>query len=645
MDRFRSLSARLVVTAVTLVAVVSLLIGTATTLALRSQLLDQLDAKVVASAHRGPERGGPGGPDGDDFGNQGPGTLQALVKTTEPQRRDRRRQGQQQPSPHGRRARRARLRARRREVHAIDVSGLGSYRVVAHAGRLDSGDPATLVTGLPTKDVDDTLRSLILTETLLALLAVLAAGGIGTVVVRRQLRPLREVAATAHAVAELPLATGAISLEERVPAHLTDERTEVGQVGSAINTMLEHVESSLSARHRSEQQVRQFVADASHELRTPLTTIAGYTELARRHPDDRAAADTALAKVEEESGRMTALVEDLLLLARLDAGRPLARDHVDLSRLLIEAVSDARVLAPDHQWRLELPDDSVGVTGDEQRLHQVVTNLLTNARKYTPPGTTVTVRAHPAASPCTTTARVSRRPGRHGVRALRPRRRLPVPRRRGGDGGYGLGLSLVHAVTVAHGGHVRLESTPGDTTVSVDLPRMGSVWSVTLPSHVEHLVVGAGFAGVALAIGLQDDGEEFLVIEKADGLGGTWWANTYPGATCDIPSHLYSFSFAPNPDWSHAYSPQAEILAYLEKVAAGAGVLDRFHFGVELLEAAWDDEAQLWRVRTSAGELTSTTLINATGGLSAPKLPDIEGIETFAGHLFHTAGGTTTSTS
>ena len=160
---------------------------------------------------------------------------------------------------------------------------------------------------------------------------------------------------------------------------------------------------------------------------------------------------------------------------------------------------------------------------------------------------------------------------------------------------------------------------------------------MTLPSHVDHLVVGAGFAGVALAIGLQQDGEELLVIEKDESLGGTWWANTYPGATCDIPSHLYSFSFAPNPDWSHAFSPQAEILAYLEKVAAEAGVLDRFHFGVELLEASWDDEAVLWRVRTSAGDLTSTTLINATGGLSAPKLPEIEGIETFAGHLFHTA--------
>lgn len=160
---------------------------------------------------------------------------------------------------------------------------------------------------------------------------------------------------------------------------------------------------------------------------------------------------------------------------------------------------------------------------------------------------------------------------------------------------------------------------------------------MTLPPHVDHLVVGAGFSGVALAVGLQEDGEDFLVIEKDASLGGTWWANTYPGAACDIPSHLYSYSWAPNPDWSHAYSPQPEILAYLEKVAAEAGVLDRFHFRTELLGADWDDDAALWRIRTSAGDLTSTTLINATGGLSAPKLPDIEGVETFAGPLFHTA--------
>jgi two-component system, OmpR family, sensor kinase len=297
---------------------------------------------------------------------------------------------------------------------------------------------------------------------------VLAAAAAASYVVRRQLRPLREVADTAHAVSELPLESGEIVLAERVPQRLTDERTEVGQVGSALNTLLAHVESSLAERHRSEQQVRQFVADASHELRSPLATIAGYTELARHRPDDAATTRTALAKVEEESGRMTTLVEDLLLLARLDSGRPLRRDPVDLTRLLLEAVSDARVLAPDHRWRLDLPDHAVEVTGDEQRLHQVVTNLLTNARRYTPAGTTVTVHARG-----------------HGFavhddgpgfppelvdHAFERFARGDASRTRGADAGAGLGLALVQAIVQAHGGRVTLTSRPGDTTVEVTLP-------------------------------------------------------------------------------------------------------------------------------------------------------------------------------
>jgi len=159
----------------------------------------------------------------------------------------------------------------------------------------------------------------------------------------------------------------------------------------------------------------------------------------------------------------------------------------------------------------------------------------------------------------------------------------------------------------------------------------------TVPAHVDHLVIGAGFGGVAMAIGLQEDDEEFLVVDKADGIGGTWWANTYPGAACDVPSQLYSFSFAPNPDWSRAYSPQDEIQAYVERVARDAGVLDRFRLGVEVLEASWDADALLWRVRTSAGDLTCRTVIAATGGLSTPRLPAIEGLESFTGPLFHTA--------
>ena len=403
---FTTLGARLVLTAVALVALVSLLIGTTTTLVMRDYLTGQLDQKVLAAADRadGPE-GGPGEPRGGyvrgpDI-NQGPGTLFALPEYrlggmfTE-RRSDNEQLGEEAVAAladvptDG-------------DVHEVDVPDHGEYRVTA----VDT-EFGPLVIGLPTDDVDESVASLVRTEILLCLLGMVLATAIGLTLVRRQLQPLREVAATAHTVAALPLAEGAVGLTERVPDHLTDEQTEVGQVGAALNALLSHVEVSLDMRHRSEQRVRQFVADASHELRTPLTTIAGYTELARKRPDDPEATATALMKVEEEAARMTELVQDLLLLARLDSGRPLEREPVDLTHLLLEAVSDAQVLAPGHHWRLDLPDEAIEVDGDEPRLHQVVTNLLTNARKYTPDGTTVTVSARPAASRCTTTGRDSR---------------------------------------------------------------------------------------------------------------------------------------------------------------------------------------------------------------------------------------------
>jgi two-component system OmpR family sensor kinase len=473
-DRFRSLTSRLVLTAVALVAVVCIVIASVTTLAMRSYLVGRLDNQVRDATDRSSQ--GPG---------DGPGRFSSVgtVRATFPEGLTAQGSvvalGQADGPPIVQALTDSALDAlgdvdADDDMHTVDIPGLGGYRVLAKQSSFTytDGTPApdgVLVIGLPTTDVDDALSSLLLIEAIVALVAVLGAAGAGTVVVRRQLRPLREVAATAHAVSELPLASGAISLEERVPAHLIDERTEVGQVGAALNTMLEHVEASLGARHRSEQQVRQFVADASHELRTPLTTIAGYTELARSRPDDRGAADTALAKVEEESGRMTALVEDLLLLARLDSGRPLVSEPVDLTRLLVEAVSDARVLAPDHQWRLSLPEESVEVTGDEQRLHQVVTNLLANARKHTPAGTTVTVSAHPGGF-----AVHDNGPGFPDDlvdHAFERFARGDVARTRAGKaGGYGLGLSLVEAIVTAHGGRVHLRSVPGDTTVTVELP-------------------------------------------------------------------------------------------------------------------------------------------------------------------------------
>ncbi|MFC7492838.1 MULTISPECIES: flavin-containing monooxygenase [unclassified Nocardioides] len=160
--------------------------------------------------------------------------------------------------------------------------------------------------------------------------------------------------------------------------------------------------------------------------------------------------------------------------------------------------------------------------------------------------------------------------------------------------------------------------------------------------HVDHLIVGAGFAGLCAAIKLQEDGErDFLVVEQGAEVGGTWRDNTYPGAACDVPSQLYSFSFAPNPEWSRSFSPQPEIQAYLRKVAAESGTLDRFVFDTTFDDAAWDDAAGRWTARITGPQGTRTisarTLVVGAGGLSAPRMPDIEGIETFQGELFHSA--------
>jgi two-component system OmpR family sensor kinase len=467
---FASLTSRLVLITVVLVALVSVLLGLATTLVLRSYLMGQLDQKVHDALTRAVRADvyGPNGPGGPPIDPDGDGDVHGASVDTVTARYAGSTDRGQLLTAGGFRGLSSDQLDELRDVstdghpHTVSLEGLGRYRVAA------VGDASNmLVVGLPTHEVDTTISRLVEWELALVLAGTAAAGATGALVVRRQLRPLREVAATAHTVADLPLATGEIELGERVPERLTDERTEVGQVGAALNTLLAHVESSLHARHESEQQVRQFVADASHELRTPLTTIAGYTELARRRPDDPATLGTALGKVEEESARMTAMVEDLLLLARLDSGRPLEREPVDLSRLLVEAVSDARVVSPDHRWQLELPEESIEVIGDVHRLHQVVTNLLTNARKYTPAGTTVTVTARPEGFSVHDDGPGF--PPGLAEHAFERFARGDASRTRGQQGGVGLGLALVKAIVTAHGGRVVLRSRPGSTEVTVTL--------------------------------------------------------------------------------------------------------------------------------------------------------------------------------
>jgi two-component system, OmpR family, sensor kinase len=485
-----TMRARLLAVIVTLLAVVCVVVGTVVTLALQRFLVERLDAQVAASTGRafgarsypGPDDdGNPPGPPIGRAQREALGFLQApgqavgtvgariengvvtaagvLVATTS------------RPDVEGLTSTQAAVLASlptdgTPQTRTID--GLGTYRLAAHSD--DDGD--VVVAGLPMAPVTDTVAQLVLVEVLVAGSGLAVAAVVGTVIVRRSLAPLDRVAATARRVSTLPLAEGEVSLRERVPEQDADPGTEVGQVAIALNRMLGHVDGALAARHASETRVRQFVADASHELRTPLASIRGYAEFAQLRagplPPDAA---NALVRVRSQTERMADLVDDLLLLARLDSGRPLARDDVDLSRLLVDAVSDAHAAGPDHSWLLDVPDEPVTVTGDAARLHQVLANLLANARTHTPPGTRVTTAL--AAEPRDAVVTVSD-DGPGITAALLPdvfdRFARGDDSRTRGAGSTGLGLAIVSAVVTAHGGTVAVSSEPGATTFTVRLP-------------------------------------------------------------------------------------------------------------------------------------------------------------------------------
>ncbi|WP_264055588.1 sensor histidine kinase [Mycobacterium nebraskense] len=330
----------------------------------------------------------------------------------------------------------------------LNLDGLGRYRVIAAPSR--NGDDI-IVTGLSMANIDATLiRMLII------------------------FGPLRRVAQTASRVADLPLDRGEVELPLRVRESDANPSTEVGQLGSALNRMLDHIAAALSARQASETRVRQFVADASHELRTPLAAIRGYTELTQRMGDDREAVAHAMSRVASETERMTRLVEDLLLLARLDSGRPLEREPVDLSRVAVDAVNDAHVAGPDHQWELDLPEEPVIITGDAARLHQVLTNLLANARLHTGAGTVVTTRlsTEPAHSVLQVVDNGPGIPAALQSEVFERFARGDTSRSRKG-GSTGLGLAIASAVVKAHNGTITVNSSPGHTEFTVRLPLNG----------------------------------------------------------------------------------------------------------------------------------------------------------------------------
>ena len=351
----------------------------------------------------------------------------------------------------------------------------GEYRLVAV--QTDFGD--VLVTGLPLAAKNSTLASLVWTFMFVSLGGLLLIGLAGTVLIRRTMKPLQQLSAVATRVSQLPLDAGEVALAERVPPSNANPGTEVGSVGHALNLMLDNVANALEARQKSETKVRQFVADASHELRTPLTAIRGYTELMRMTEDFTPDGAKSLARVQSQSERMTALVEDLLLLARLDEGQPLKLSEVDLTQLVVESVSDEKVMAPDHKWRLDLPDEPVVVTGDASQLRQVLMNLLSNARKHTDPGTTVATSVGKSADGGNAVITVTDDGG--GIPAgfvdhVFSRFARADAARKGtagasaAEGTSGLGLSIVESIVEGHGGKVTVASRPGRTQFAIRLP-------------------------------------------------------------------------------------------------------------------------------------------------------------------------------
>ena len=465
----------LIVAVLALVAVALALIGVASVAALDGYLVGRLDTQLRSVAQRSadePRHPGPG-PRG---GPPSPYLVQYRLADGQLDWDDKNplEDGQQSPRVPDQAAW---FEANSGKVLTVPATGGdGRWRVAVQPRRDDSGGSVVVAASLD--GIDSTTRQLRLIDLVVSLVVLVALAGVGAAIVRASLRPLVDIEQTARAIA-------AGDLTRRVPDR--DPRTEVGRLGRALNTMLAQIESAFGARaaseaaarrseeaaRQSEDRMRRFVADASHELRTPLTTIRGFAELYRQGAArDPAELDRLMRRIEDQSARMGLLVEDLLLLARLDQQRPLDRDPVDLLALAADAVNDAHAVAPDRQIELVLGtgDGDVGtalvVLGDDQRLRQVLANLVNNALTHTPAGSPVEVRVG--------TAPLDGRPGAavevvdHGP-GLTPEQTERVferffradPARSSAAGGTGLGLSIVAALVAVHGGTVQVDSVPG----------------------------------------------------------------------------------------------------------------------------------------------------------------------------------------
>lgn len=461
-----SLGAQLQPRVVLMVVVMAILVSAATLVAARSILYGQLDAELDAAQVRQGRVADAG--EGRVPGIEAPGmSLGTVMAMRLPE-------GAELGSVVGDGAYEAISTADGQTLLAVPVDGnkhslrlpdLGSYRVEARDTRL-----GTLVIGLPTGDINRSLLWLALFASGISLVAISATSLVTRTVIDRATAPLVALTETADAVSRLNLERGALPLP-RVDGPVLPENNEVTRLADSFNQMLGHVGQSLAARQASEEKLRRFVADASHELRNPLAAIRGYAELAGRAPSGEDAS-FAMQRIDAESERMTKLVGDLLLLARLDSDtRPEPRP-VDVVEVALNAVSDAQAASRDHQWRLNLPDVPLEAMADPDRLHQVVVNLLSNARTHTPAGTAVTTSVWRSSDGVTIEV-ADDGPGIPpdvAPRVFERFARADGSRAHSSAHSTGLGLAIVKAVVESLGGAAAVRSRPGDTRFRVTLP-------------------------------------------------------------------------------------------------------------------------------------------------------------------------------
>jgi len=455
-----SLRGRLLLATGTLVVLGLLIADGATYGLLRHSLVSRVDAQLISSMHGGGRGLGPGGaPDTTNSGDlpqryfevlDSSGTVlghQVFFGQDIPPRLPR-----DLPTQDG----------QYRIFTARALGAHGRYRAIAFGQGFQSTTPSgtiqtfqgTAVVAISLADVEATLRRLLFVEMLVTLSVLAAAGGAAWWLIRKGLEPLTEMEGAAADIA-------AGDLSRRIET--TDETTEVGRLGSALNVMLEKIEQAFAERRESEARLRRFVADASHELRTPLTSIRGYAELFRRgarsRPDDL---EKSMQRIEDESARMGVLVDELLLLARLDQGPKLEHEPIDLARVATDAVNDARVVQPDRPIDIAA-DEAVIVHGDDTRLRQVAANLMSNALEHTPRGTPVHVRVSRDGEQAVLEV-ADEGPGldeEHAAKVFDRFFRVDPARARDA-GGAGLGLAIVAAIVGAHGGGVSVDTSPGN---------------------------------------------------------------------------------------------------------------------------------------------------------------------------------------